>query len=105
MYKKTFYVTAKLRSRSLLGQIRYERLYIILLYIAVLRIRDILARIGICGSVPLTNGSGPRTDGSGSGRPKNIRIRIRNTGILTPYLDQRSVTSWLDISPAQQPSA
>ncbi len=41
---------------------------------AVLGIRDILVRIRIPGTVPLTNGSG---------RPKNIRIlriRIPNTG-------------------------
>ena len=49
------------------------------------RCRDILVRIRIRGSVPLTNGSGvrslPRNNGSGSRRPKNlwIRIRIRNT--------------------------
>jgi hypothetical protein len=41
--------------------------------LAVLWILDVLVRIRISGSVPLTNGSG-------SGRPKNIRIRIRNTG-------------------------
>ncbi len=40
---------------------------------AMLQIRDILVRIRILGSVPLTNASG-----CGSGRPKNIRIR--NTG-------------------------
>jgi len=51
------------------------------------------------------SGSGPRIDGSGSGRPKNIRTRIRNTNILPPDLDQRSVMSWPDISPALQPSA
>ncbi len=80
------------------------------LYKPLLRIRDILGRIRIRGSIPLTNGSGfrikksqnsrnqgfsyyfclmiegsgfvPLTNGSGyrSGRPKNIQSRIRNTG-------------------------
>jgi hypothetical protein len=44
---------------------------------AVLWIRDIMVRIRILGSVRLSNGPG-----FGSGRPNNIRIRmrIRNTG-------------------------
>ncbi len=51
----------------------------------VLGIRDILVRILIRGSVPLTNGSG-----CGSGRPKNVRIRIRNTGAFTSFKDKKS---------------
>ncbi len=53
---------------------------------AVLGMRDILVRIRmrtrILGSIPLTNGSG-----CGSGRPKNIRIRmrIRNTGTFISF--------------------
>jgi hypothetical protein len=58
----------------------------------LLRVRDILVRIrmrmGILGSVPLTNGSG-----CGSGRPKNIRIRmgikIRNTGTFTSFFKDK----------------
>ncbi len=51
----------------------------------VFRIRDILVRIRILGSVPLTNGSGSVQINywSGSWRPKNIRIRIRKTGCIT----------------------
>ncbi len=44
------------------------------LFLAVLRIRDISVRIRILWSAPLSNGSG-----CGSGRPKNIRMWIRNT--------------------------
>jgi hypothetical protein len=54
--------------------------------ISVLRIHEILVRIRIRGSIPLTNGSE-------SGRPKNIwilririRIRIRNTVSNIQYL-------------------
>ncbi len=53
----------------------------------VTRIRYILERIRILGSVPLTNGSG-----SGSGKPKHIRIlririqmQLRNTGKFTSF--------------------
>jgi hypothetical protein len=49
---------------------------------AVFRTRDILVRIQmrirIHGSVPLTN-----EYGCGSGKPKNICIRIQNTGTFT----------------------
>ncbi len=56
-------------------------------FLAVLLMRDIFFRIRILGSVPLTKGSG-------SGRPKNIRIlriwiRIRNTGTFTSFKDKR----------------
>jgi hypothetical protein len=55
-----------------------------------LRNCDILVRIRIRGSVSLTNGSGagsvPYTKGFRSGRSKNIRIRIRNTGVKGPDL-------------------
>ncbi len=57
---------------------------------AVLRIHDILVRIWILGSAPLTD-----SNGSGCGRPKNmrIRIRIRNSGTFTSFVkDKKSQT-------------
>jgi hypothetical protein len=52
--------------------------------VPMLGIRDIFVRIRILGFVPLTNGSG-----CGSGRPKNIwiriRWRIRTTGTFVHY--------------------
>jgi hypothetical protein len=52
----------------------------------VLRIRDILERLRILGSVAMTNGSG-----CGSGSHKNIRIRIRNTGTFTSFFKDKKV--------------
>ncbi len=56
----------------------------------MLGIRDILARIRILKTGPLTNGSG-----CGSGKPKNIRIwiwmRIRNTGTFTSFFKEKVI--------------
>jgi hypothetical protein len=56
---------------------------------AVLGIREILVpirmRIRILGSVPLTNRSG-----CGSGRPRNIRIRIRETCTFSSFFKDKS---------------
>jgi hypothetical protein len=69
------------------------------LLIAVLWILDILLRIWIRGSVPLTNGSGSvyLTNGSESGsrRPKNKRILIVNTA-LKGLSHEGTVKSGLD---------
>ncbi len=56
----------------------------------VLWVRDILVRIRILRSVPLTNGSGRESARPmRSGRPKNIRIQIRNTGTFTSFVKDK----------------
>ncbi len=58
----------------------------------MLGIRDILERIRILRFVPLTNWSGCR-----SGRPENVRIRIRNTRSFTSLFKDKKVIMKLQI--------
>jgi hypothetical protein len=51
-------VLARRKLREIQAKLKVKQTHRIICLLAVLRIRDILVRIWICGSVPLANGSG-----------------------------------------------